>query len=148
MTTEAVYGRSWPAANAIVQGAGESDSNYSSENWQPADTDTALTNDNEASLSEHLLDVAEVADDQVGELFDSPALDPPDVEDRRPGRSRGREDRPEVRVSRDQCPIFGAGSVQHRLVGRAVESETRRVHRVMTMLNEYRCQARRQVLVH
>ena len=147
MTTEAVYG-------AIIAGGERNHPRrrrctptYGSENRQPADAGTAFAKDNEASLSERLLDDVEVANDQVCELFDSAALDPSDVNDRWPGRPRGREDRPEVGVSRDQCPVFGAGSVQYRLVGCGVETESRVVQRIMTMLDEDFCQARRKILV-
>ena len=127
MTTERVYGRSRAGGERNPHDGWRAHSNCSSENRQSADSRTALANDNEASLSERL---------------------PSDVEDRWPRRPRGCEDRPEVGVSRDQCPVFGAGSVQHRLVVRAVETEIRGVHGVMAMLDKYGCQARRQLLVH
>lgn len=44
-------------------------------------------------------------------------LDPSDVDDRWPSRPCGCQDRPEVGVSRDQCPFFDSSSVEDNLVG-------------------------------
>lgn len=148
MTTEAVYGPIMPAANAIAPGGVAASPLRSSENRQPADTGTAFTKDHDAPLCKRLSDEVEVVDDEVRELFDSPALDPADVDDRWPGRPGGCQDRPEVGVSRDQRPVFDASSVKDYLVGCVTQTEIRGVHRVMTMLCECRGQARRQILIH
>lgn len=50
-----------------------------SENRQSTDAGIAFTEDNQVSLFQRLLDDVEVPNDQVGELFDSPTLDPSDV---------------------------------------------------------------------